>query len=133
MEAALVAEAEEAFGGLLGSAGPDVILHGDLHHGNVLKAERAPWLVIDPKGVVGEREYEAGAFIRNPASLYSRPDGPGIVLRRVQQFAEELDADPQRIHGWAFAQAVLSAWWTYEDHGYAGQWALACAEWLRRH
>jgi streptomycin 6-kinase len=50
---------------LLKTAEPDVLLHGDLHHDNILQ-NGDDWLVIDPKGVIGEPAYEVAAFIRNP-------------------------------------------------------------------
>ena len=58
--AALVAEARYLFGELLASAAPPVVLHGDLHHGNILAAGPRGWLAIDPKGLVGEPACEAG-------------------------------------------------------------------------
>ena len=41
-------------------------MHGDLHHDNIVSAQREPWLVIDPKGLVGDPGYETGPFINNP-------------------------------------------------------------------
>src|ERR1700730_18084790 len=66
---ALVEEAEALFADLSSSAPELVLLHGDLHHDNILAAEREPWLAIDPKGVVGEPAYETGAFLRHPAEF----------------------------------------------------------------
>ena len=43
-----------------------VLLHGDLHHDNILSATRAPWLIIDAKGLVGDSGYDLGAFLYNP-------------------------------------------------------------------
>ena len=129
---ALVDSAQEQFTALVATSAPAVLLHGDLHHGNILSATREPWLAIDPKGVLGEPAYEAGALLRNPAALYtSMPNPAAITVRRLRQLSDELDIDRQRLKGWGFAQAVLSAWWTYEDHGRVGDKALACAEWLR--
>lgn len=130
--AAVVDAAEEQFASLVASSAPAVLLHGDLHHGNILSATREPWLAIDPKGVLGEPAYEVGALLRNPAALYtSMPNPAAVTARRLSQLADELSFDRQRLKGWAFAQAVLSAWWTYEDHGHVGDKALACAQWLR--
>jgi streptomycin 6-kinase len=121
--AALVERAEALFAELLASQGEQVLLHGDLHHYNILSAERQPWLAIDPKGVVGERAYETGALLRNPFSLIERPDLQAITLRRVTQLAERLELDRARIAGWGFAQSVLSAWWLFEDLGQGwGKW-----------
>jgi streptomycin 6-kinase len=113
----LVKLAEEMYDKLLGSASEDVLLHGDLHHWNILSAEREPWLAIDPKGVIGEPAYEVGAWLRNPFPHILRYENPeAIILRRVRQFNEALGFDEKRILGWGFAQAVLAGWWSFEEH-----------------
>ena len=129
----LVEMAEALFAELLPSMTDVVLLHGDLHHTNILSAQRRPWLAIDPKGVIGEPAYETGAFLRNPLPDILEVDDPvGMQRRRVDQFAEELNLDRQRIIGWGIAQAVLSAWWSYEDHGHGWEPALRCAEILSK-
>ena len=129
--AALVDEAERLFADLLGSMAAPVLLHGDLHHGNVLAAQRRPWLAIDPKGIVGEPAYETGAFLRNPMpQLLAAPHPGRLLARRIDQFAEELGFDRARLRDWGLAQAVLSAWWVVEDHGHGWEPAIACAELL---
>jgi streptomycin 6-kinase len=111
----LVDRAEQLYAELLPSQGEPVVLHGDLHHYNILSAERRPWLAIDPHGVVGEAEYEVGALIRNPIPQFlSWPNLGHVLARRLDQLAGELGFDRQRIHAWSVATAVLSAWWTYE-------------------
>ncbi len=125
----LVETAVSLFNDLLPSQAEPILLHGDLHHWNILRAKRAPWLALDPKGVVGEPAYEVGAWLRNPIDrLTNWPDLPRIQARRIDQFADILDLDRQRIVGWGIAQAVLSAWWSYEDHGRVGEVAITCAE-----
>jgi streptomycin 6-kinase len=100
-----------------------VLLHGDLHHWNILAAGRQPWLALDPKGIVGEPAYEVGALLRNPDLMPLQ-----VQERRVDQLTAELGFDRYRILGWGIAQAVLSAWWSYEDHGHGWESAVACAE-----
>ena len=51
-----------------------------------------------------------------------------VLARWIDQFADELDFDHERIRGWGLAQAVLSAWWYWEDHGSVAEDALACAQ-----
>lgn len=134
----LVETAAGLFAELLGSMDELVLLHGDLHHYNVLAAEREPlrqaqgrlWLAIDPKGVVGEPAYEIGAWLRNPLDLTSWPDAAQVTARRVDQFAEILELDRQRIIGWGIAQDMLSAWWDYEDFGRGWEPGSSCAGWL---
>lgn len=113
--AALVDRAESLFTELLASQAAPVVLHGDLHHLNILAAGPDEWRAIDPQGVVGEPAYEIGAFMRNPApGIGSWADLPRVLERRIAIFAETLGLDRQRIHGWAFAQAMLNAWWSVE-------------------
>ncbi|MCH7738002.1 MAG: phosphotransferase [Chloroflexi bacterium] len=126
--ALLLERAEALFSELIGSMSAPVLLHGDLHHGNILSAEREPWLAIDPKGVVGEAEYEVGAFVRN--RLFPGPKPERLLARCVDQFADELGFDRERIVGWSLAQAVLSAWWSFEDSGQVWNEAITCAELL---
>jgi streptomycin 6-kinase len=105
------------------------VLHGDLHHENILAAERRPWLAIDPKGVVGEPAYEVGAWLRNPISrLLNAPRPRDVFARRVDILAERLGFDRQRLATLGFAQLVLAAWWAYEDHGDGWQPAIALSE-----
>jgi streptomycin 6-kinase len=51
-----------------------------------------------------------------------------ITTRRVDQLAVELGFDRQRIIAWAFAQAVLSAWWSVEDNDQGWEYGIRCAE-----
>jgi streptomycin 6-kinase len=127
----LVEAAERLFAELLASMAEPVLLHGDLHHYNILAAERQPWLAIDPKGVAGEPAYETGALLRNPMPHFAAwPHLDQIMARRVAVLAEELALDRERIIGWGLAQAVLSGWWSFEDHGEGWEAALICAEQL---
>ena len=94
---------------------PDVLLHGDLHHDNILQNGN-DWLVIDPKGVIGEPEYEVTAFIRNPIpELLTHADAPNIILNRITHFAKILELSERRIIDWCFVQAVLAWIWALED------------------
>jgi len=91
------------------------LLHGDLQHYNVLLDNDRGWIAIDPKGVVGEIEYEIGASLRNPCE---RPDlfvTTEMVERRLTIYEKRLKLDSDRASGWVFAQAVLSAIWSVED------------------
>jgi streptomycin 6-kinase len=124
-----VERAERLFAELIESMAEPVLLHGDLHHFNILAAERQPWLALDPKGVVGEPEYEVGALLRNPFPYILRVPQLGRVLaRRVDQLAEELGFDRARLVSWGVAQAVLSAWWSFEDHGHGWEPGITFAE-----
>jgi streptomycin 6-kinase len=114
---------------LCDSSADAVVLHGDLHHFNVLRSGDG-WVAIDPKGVVGEREYEVGALLRNPWSALLDEPRPGRILeRRSTQLAEALGFDLERVRAWAYVQAVLAAAWCVED-GWDPAFPLAVADLL---
>jgi streptomycin 6-kinase len=87
-------------------AGPtqreSVLLHQDLHGGNVLESGRG-WLAIDAQPLVGEREFDVASLIRD-----RRPTTGTEMERRLDYLVERLDLDPQRTRGWAIAHAL--AW-----------------------
>ncbi|WP_420629787.1 aminoglycoside phosphotransferase family protein [Candidatus Leptofilum sp.] len=123
-EGRLVDTAVSLFTDLLASSDEPVLLHGDLHHYNILSSSDG-WQVIDPKGVVGEPAYEVGALLRNPiATIFDEPDLKGITARRLDILAETLSIDRERMRQWSLAQAVLSVWWSYEDGGDSADWEL---------
>lgn len=130
MPAALVEQAEAIFAELLASQDGMVLLHGDLHHHNVLAARREPWLAIDPKGVVGEPVCDTAALLRNPVELLDAPQPGKVLERRIALLSEELGLDRERVRRWAFAQAVLAAYWGLEDGGRVWEEALIFAELL---
>jgi len=99
-----------------------MLLHGDLHHFNVLRAERLPWVAIDPKGVVGDPAFEVGPFLAN--EWQSSADPAALAARRLDAFASELGIERRRLRAWALVHAVLSAWWGVEDQGSCSESAL---------
>jgi streptomycin 6-kinase len=113
--ASLVAQARQLYFDLCASQRSARLLHGDLQHYNVLFDSDRGWLAIDPKGVIGEVEYEIGASLRNP---YEKPElfaSPETVERRLRCFEAKLKLNYDRALAWGFAQAVLSAIWSVED------------------
>jgi streptomycin 6-kinase len=111
----LVESAHRLYASLCATQRESQLLHGDLHHYNVLFDSERGWLAIDPKGVVGEVEYEIGAILRNPIERPELFVSRATIERRISQFAEKLNLDYERVLAWGFAQAVLSAIWDIED------------------
>jgi streptomycin 6-kinase len=112
---ALVHQAQKLYLGLATSSSRPMLLHGDLHHYNVLFDAKRGWVAIDPKGVVGELEYEVGAILRNP---WEQPDcftSRAVIERRLRILSDALQLDYRRALQWSFAQGVLSAIWDVED------------------
>jgi streptomycin 6-kinase len=99
----------------LGPSQPDLLLHGDLHFDNILRGERAPWLVIDPDGQVGEPAFDAAKLLANRWSeLAAQPDLGVAVHRRVAAFAEGAEVDVVRVRRWSQARLVNDALWCHE-------------------
>jgi streptomycin 6-kinase len=101
------------------------VVHGDLHHGNVLDFGERGWLAIDPKGLVGERSYDYPHIIMNPD--VDTATEPGRLARRVEVICEAAHVDPRRLLTWIVAYAGLSASWTLGD-GHDPRHALAIGE-----
>lgn len=101
----------------LNSVGHPVLLHGDLHHENILSAGRKPFLAIDPKGITGASGYEITTFLLNHRNwLENGPEMKNKLDAAIVRFSESLDITPEAIRKWTYAQAVLSAWWTFEEY-----------------
>jgi len=127
---ALVERAVRLCAELIATAAPPVLLHSDLHHENILTAERAPWLAIDPKGVAGEPAFEVGAMFHNPMpGILALPDLPRVLERRVAILADDLALERRRVRDWGLVYCVLSAAWSTESGEGRGP-AIACAELL---
>jgi len=93
-----------------------IYLHGDFHPRNIVSSDRAPFLVIDPKGLAGDPGYDIGVFLnnfhwwqRNKADIHER------LTNAVRQFADGFGMSEREVREWAFVQMVVSAWWTYDE------------------
>jgi len=89
------------------------VVHGDLHHGNVLDFGARGWLAIDPKGLIGERSYDYPHIVMNPD--VETAAAPGRLARRVQVISQAARVEPRRLLQWIVAYAGLSASWTLSD------------------
>lgn len=123
--------AERLFLELCDSSEGPVVLHGDLHYGNLLSSDREGWVAIDPKGLSGEPCYEVGDLFRNRVDeLYEASDPVAAMRRRVEMLADLTGFDRERIRLWSFAQAVLSEVWTADDPRRAGDVDMRAARLL---
>jgi streptomycin 6-kinase len=98
---------------LLATPQDEVVLHGDMHHDNVLDFGARGWLAIDPKRVSGERGFDYANLICNP-DLPTATD-PRRFDRQLAVVAQAADLDPRRLLQWVLAFAGLSAAWFLED------------------
>ncbi|MER6303131.1 aminoglycoside phosphotransferase family protein [Kitasatospora sp. NPDC001539] len=103
----LIAEALATAESLAASATENFLLHGDFHHGNVLAADRAPWLAIDPRPLAGERAYDLARLALDRAdTLLGSPGAPAAVRRRLHQLSDALGVDEDRLRGWTLFRSV---------------------------
>lgn len=100
-DAGLVRAGLQLFAGLLETTPDHVLLHTDLHAGNVLRARREPWLAIDPKPFIGDPAYDATQHLFNcEERLYSHPKST------TRRFADLLDVSHERVCLWTLARAA---------------------------
>ncbi|MDQ2654876.1 MAG: fructosamine kinase family protein [Chloroflexota bacterium] len=112
-EGGTLARAQAAATHLLGTPREPTVLHGDLHHGNVLDFGARGWLAIDPKGVYGERGYEFANIFCNPDTATAI--APGRLARLADVVAAAAGIERARLLTWVLAYAGLSASWSMED------------------
>lgn len=103
----------------------NVLVHQDLHGDNIIAAERQPWLAIDPKPLVGEREFSLAPIIRSFEFGHSRAE----VVERLDRLCLGLRLDRDRVRAWTIAQTVV---WSFsssfaERHYETVRWLLAAA------
>lgn len=124
---ALLNKAIELKNKILSSPKPLIFLHGDLHHDNILKHDNE-WLAIDPKGVIGEAEFEIAAFdFMYISELAATADVKELLAKRAELLAQKSGLDAQRIKDWVFVRLILMAAWFIEDNG-DPIWAIKLAE-----
>jgi streptomycin 6-kinase len=110
---ALLRAAVAAFEQLAAYDGQSVLLHQDFHRGNVLRAEREPWLAIDPKPLAGEPAFDARWLLYD--LLYSEPRSRLTAAALIDRLARELSLEAERIRLWTLARAVENVVWCYES------------------
>jgi streptomycin 6-kinase len=97
-----------------------VVLHGDVHHENILRDPRGGWSAIDPKGLVGESTYDYCNTLENPIGHPGIVHRPGRLRRQAEVIAETAGMDLRRLLEFTFAFAALSECWGVEDGNATG-------------
>ncbi|MFF0474913.1 aminoglycoside phosphotransferase family protein [Streptomyces sp. NPDC004284] len=103
----------------LGPVQPDTLVHGDFHARNILRADREPWLAVDPKGYAGDPAYDGGTLLKSRAqALLEADDLRRAVHRVLDVFAEAAELDRAHVvRRWAQFHAVQAAFWG-RRHGF---------------
>lgn len=92
--------------------GPLLVVNRDTHLGNIVAAEREPWLLIDPKAYLGEAAFDAGFLVMIQVQSDPTPEHARAVIART---AEALDVTPDRAHAWAFMRSMEEIVWAHQD------------------
>ena len=97
-------------------AKPGTLVHGDLHYGNVLAADREPWLVIDPKPVSGDPHYEVAPMLWNRwEEVVASGRVRDMVRRRFHTVVDAAGLDEDRARDWVVVRALHNVLWALED------------------
>jgi streptomycin 6-kinase len=123
----LVETAAGVFDDLCGDSAADVVLHGDLHHDNVLRGDREPWLAIDPFGRIGDPGFDCAPMLYNPDPPRRSPELLTLVPSRLEQMADRLAIPVDRVAAWGFVMGVLSEVWNAQGDSPVGTRALDVA------
>ncbi|MFF0342121.1 aminoglycoside phosphotransferase family protein [Kribbella sp. NPDC004875] len=96
----------------LGREQPELVVHGDFHARNILRADREPWLAVDPKGYVGDPAYDGGTLLLPRVLPYLDSGDLATPLQReLEIFAEAADLDRDRIRRWAQLRCVQGSYY----------------------
>ncbi|GIO54388.1 aminoglycoside phosphotransferase family protein [Paenibacillus cineris] len=110
-----VENAEECLSYLISTTSENLLLHGDLHHENILRHGEEQWAVIDPKGIMGDIHFDTIQYLLNYEDRGG--DCEQVLRSRIAIIADRLDLDPHRIAMWGVARGVLEACWAIENGG----------------
>jgi len=91
------------------------LLHGDIHHSNILRSSTRGWLAIDPQGLYGEGTYDVANSFFNPDDLPEIVEMTERIRGLAQIFSDRLKLDPRRVLQFAYAHGGLSSSWQLDD------------------
>ncbi|MGH3311730.1 MAG: aminoglycoside phosphotransferase family protein, partial [Streptomyces sp.] len=100
---------------LPGGAERETLLHGDFNPGNLLAAERAPWLAIDAKPMYGDPAFDPWRLIEQIDDPFTHPEPRRVLTRRTALVADALGEDVDRVRAWAVARHMEHALWSVDE------------------
>ena len=115
---------------LMESDEPQILLHGDLHHWNILSDADRGWMAIDPKGVIGASCLDVGRFINNAMGFgETAAEKREILLEAVTIFSGVLGENEERMFAGAFCDKIMGSSWSLkqepDEHEASSQEALS--------
>lgn len=91
------------------------VLHGDIHHENIRYRPQRGWLLFDPKGLIGERTFDAANVLRNPHNMPELVEDEARMLKTAATLARALRVETARVLDFTYLLACLSACWYLQD------------------
>lgn len=108
------------------------VLHGDMQHGNIRHHPQRGWLAFDPKGLIGERTFDAANVLCNPLDMAEVVLSEARFLEHTRILADRLHVEQARLIAFVYVYACLSFCWSLED-GFDDSQALSMAHLAERH
>lgn len=149
LEPALVDRARALLAELTAPSVSDTVLHGDLHHANIVcdggpawrgadHPELTHWRAIDPHGWFGDAHFDAVSMLLDlhgttPQAALGDGEVRALTRRRAAILADITGLDADRIEAWAVVGAVISELWCLADHGFVQGPPRRLAALLQRH
>lgn len=96
---------------------PQTLLHGDMHHENIMQCSNQGWVAIDPQPCIGDPAYDCANTLHNPHQMFHLTEDKDRLLMQANIFGDRMGIDPQRIINYAFIHGCLSACWAFDDDG----------------
>jgi streptomycin 6-kinase len=107
-----IKKAQHIFDALESSKNKDMLIHGDLHHDNILFGKNKGWVAIDPKGLIADPVYNTARFMMNWWHTNPRT---GMIVRRFNIFSDITGFAKDRLIGWAYVDCMISRSWCIEE------------------
>ncbi|WP_313892399.1 aminoglycoside phosphotransferase family protein [Psychrobacillus sp.] len=123
-----IQQAKAYFTEIMNASTGEELLHGDLHHENILYDHTGGWIAIDPKGVIGDRYFDVIAFLTN--QLFHKENPKEALQKRVDLLCEALEFDKERLLKAGFVMSILFTCWGIEDNDSIWRNTYTCAKWF---
>ena len=111
------------------------LLHGDMHHENVIQNKDMEWLAIDPQPVIGDSAYDCANTLHNPHQTPELTENEDRLLKQTKVLGETLNINPKRIINYAYIHGCLSACWSEDDktETFSKNLSIKTSEILKKH
>lgn len=97
------------------------LLHGDMHHKNIMLHKNRGWIALDPNCMMGDRAYDCANTLHNPKDRTDLTEDKDRLFKQVDILGKIMNIDPQRILDYAYIHGCVSSCWTKMDEGYYGE------------